>query len=583
MTSPLQHDIIMQSTARTGKSYQLVRNVCEHRVDEKVMYISSAHSEARAQVDKFREFGQEVVYLVGEQRARQQYDVSTSGPVPNNYRPHTPEEASMRDDVNAYQCLVAAAKEADVVVTVPELIDKIGDRDLLVMTEEAAYSRMMSESFTVMNIERVNGYDRSINGSFKEHEDRCQKVIDEIDDLDQQDYIHNVIRTAARVVVDIGNIIEDWIPRNWEEADAQWDELQRSVERRLEDMAFERMPSFDELYQRLQNYNRVDKLLLNIIYWDGFHEYENGNKKRLFLIGDTDRLFVPLPDDLTTWLAGNNMSSMKEFQHLVDGNLPEERNIIKFEGGFTPVQDCIRVVRYSGGDNRNQQSRHVQEIIEEVQNVRDKVGTLVVSGSSHHTARHAEKIRMCTTPARDDDLESLEMMADAGMAVAIPENSSFSEGVDTPFFRMGALYNGQFATPREDYIGEHGWELDENPELLKRQELTRAAQNAILRVSNVPDGNGGVEGTGKTPVIVPDGHVPDFVWQLFEEYGIKVYETDDPTEARRFVVHTLDMDAKEHDGRIVDEEDAPTETQAFDRLRQSMGRGSTGVDSIADD
>ena len=45
-----------------------------------------------------------------------------------------------------------------------------------------------------------------------------------------------------------------------------------------------------------------------------------------------------------------------------------------------------------------------------------------------------------------------EFYADNGMSVAVPENGRFTEGVDSHFFHMGAIYNGNFATPREDFI-----------------------------------------------------------------------------------------------------------------------------------
>lgn len=587
--SILDQHITMQSTARTGKSYEMLKKLSEQMTDERVVYFSSAHSEAKEQLKKLRhEFGIDACYLIGQERARNEYDLSTTGDVTNSFRPHTPEEAKQRDDVNQYQCLVAAAADAQVVVTVPELKDKLGDRDMVIMTEEAAFSRMMAQGIGLVSVERVKGNDRSISSELLDMEDKLQGILDEIDDLEQRDHIHTVIRTAIRTLLDICNIIDEWRPSHYQEGKDNWDVLKEDVTERLNQMAFERMPTFNELYTRLQNYNRVDKLLLNTIYWEGrvhdrpgIFDYADGNKLSMFYLGDVERPMAPLWDDATYWLAGNSVPSMQWFHEVVHGAPPTPFKFADDEC-YTPVFDSIKIVKYTGRTNLNQQSSDVQQIQEEIQKLtQDNISSLLVSGSSRHTAQHAERIRKCIVPSQQDDVDALHDYADAGLTVAIPENSRFSEGVDTPCFDMGALYNGQFATPVEDYIKEYGWNLDMHAASLKKGEKMRAAQNSILRTSDVPDGEGGTEGTGITPVIVPDKHVPDEIWDLFEEFGVDVVETDDPTEARRIIIKVLDMNAEEYDGRIVDPDEAPDALHAFDKLRQSS-RGVGSEDGTAD-
>lgn len=179
-----------------------------------------------------------------------------------------------------------------------------------------------------------------------------------------------------------------------------------------------------------------------------------------------------------------------------------------------------------------------------------------------HTARHAERIPRCTTPGENDTVADFRHYARCGMCVSIPENSRWSEGIDSPEFEMGALYNGHFATPVEDFIGQTTGDWS-----YKESELVRAAQNAILRASDTPDA-----GTGPTPVIVPTRHVPSGTFEMLERFGILVYEPEfGMVEIRRFLVRILGVkdQAVEHDGRIIAASQAPVKARPFSELLDS--------------
>lgn len=546
--------VIMQSIARTGKSHTLIGESCKLRDDEKIVYLSGSHSEARASVKKYRKHGYQVCYLVGKARAKDKYDVSTEGAFDPSYVAMDPKDASLRDDINAYNGLIQGAKQADIVVTVPELVHKIGDFDWLIMTEEAAFDRMLSSEIKVIDVERFRGYDRSVSGTMHSHQPQAQAIIDYIDDLETTTAMHNWIRTSAQVIVDICSLLEDWSAADWHEVENTWDHLVEDVESRLNDIAFEEEADLHEARTWLMNhFNRAASPILNVMFADGVFTYDNGNRKQLFIVGDTDRCFIELPDDLTVWTAGNNIPAMEEFHNIVHGESP---TVKPFYGGYTPVQDSIVVLKHDGGRNPNEQSSQVQRVIEEVQSLEQNVGNLLISGSSHHSAQHAQRIKKCTTPGAMDDLEALRDYSENGMTVAAAENMWCVEGIDTPFFEMGALYRGEFATPREDYIAEKTGD-----DSLSRAEHIRAAQNAVLRPSDVPD-----EGTGTTPVIVPTMHVPDEIFEMFEQYGITVMETEGITDIRRLIIKLLDLEADEHDNRIVDPSEAPETIKPFDEL-----------------
>lgn len=554
--------VIVQSVARTGKSYTLIRDAVDLQDDEQIVYISSTHSEAQAAREKFLYHGVEACHLIGKERAANKYDVTTDGPVYDAFSPYSAEEASNRDDINAYQCLVSTAQDADVVVTVPEMIDKLDDFDWLIMTEEAAFSRMLSSELKIMDVQRYQGYDRHIRDSISSLDTGAQRVIDYIDDLEQTTEMHADLRAGARCIQDIIEAVETWKPGGWHDVEDSWETFKKSVSSIVEDLTIS-ADKIGEIRTWLHNrFNRMEAPILNVMFNDGVFTYgdEDSNRRQMFLVGDTERLFVELPDDLTVWTAGNSIPAMEEFHDLCHG---EDVEVKTFEGGYTPVQDSIWIIRYSGGRNPNQQSGHVQNIVEEVQALQDDTSSIVVSGSTQYTARHAETIQECTRPSKGDDLSSLERYCDSGMSVAVAENMWCVEGVDTPWFDMGALYNGSFATPREDYIAEKT-----HDDSLGIAERIRAAQNAILRPSDVPDGSGGTHGTGITPVIVPDRHVPDEIFELLETFGITVTESDSQAETRRLVIEMLSLDAEEEEGTIVSDDETGDTVHPFRVLRR---------------
>lgn len=573
-------NIAMPSIARTGKSYTMVGQAAkllkrDQFSDKRIVYVSSAHSEAEATVEKFKEHGiTDVSYLVGRERARKEYNISSTGEFRQSATAKKPEEAAKLNNCDQYLALQRGCKDAQVVVTVPEKLDDIGDRDWLIMTEEAAFSRILSTSVNVIDIERHMGTDRLVRKKLSNRIDRLQAIEDYINDLDQLQPVHRWVRTTVRKMLQISRRIDNWLPSNWSNVEQSWDSLTEDVQQLLDDIAFEEEPNLEQARSWLTRFQDMRKPILNVMFSDGINTYENDEKKQMFIVGDCHRLFVPLPDDCSTfWTAGNSLPHMEHFHELSHG---DDYEVKPFLGGVTPVQDCIRVIRYTGGENQNQQANHVQQSIEQfrssIQHPGHQKGGLIISGSSEHCASHARRIGRCTTPSQNDDLATVRHYLDSGELLAIPENSRYSEGVDTPESSFGALYNGNFATPREDYM-----EAEYGRDDLKKAEKIRAAQNSILRPSDVLEDGMERVGTGVTPVIVPDMHVPDEIWELFEEYGVEVWEQDEISDVRRLLIAftELEEELEVHEGRIMHVDDTPTEAEQFKQLIRDQASDSS--------
>lgn len=565
----------VQGTARSGKTHGITQRACEAWDGEKIVCLSPTHEEAKAWIDKWKQHNVTPAYLVGEEHAREQYDLDTSGPVDMSKEAITPTDAQDYEGCNAYQSYVMNAVEADVIVTVPELINRIDDYDWIIATEEAAIKRLTASPMPVMCVQRYeNPYldmtDRNINEALRGG-NTCLDIIDDIEALDQTDDVHDAIYEAAKCIVDMSEMVSDWVPRGWEGVQDDWMNLVTDIERRLEQMKDVQKPAFHKVYQRLQNYNRVDTEILNTLYYDGILQYGNSddNRKQLFYVGDTERSYVPIEDDVTVWLGGNSIPMMTKFHEIVHGDPPEP---IGYKNDYAPLRKALDdniVIKYTGRENQNQQSRDVQKTIEQIQQLSpESPSSLLISGSSEYTAEHAERIKQCTRPTGNDDLDTIRdtYLSKANMCVVFPENSQWSEGVDIPEAQMGAIYNGHFAAPFEEYIKEKTGD----PTLL-RAERVRAAQNATLRPSNIPSRTEGVIGTGKTPLLVPSYHVPDEIFDLFEEYDLNVYQADDIAEIRRLLITVLDLEAEEYDGKIMAEEDLPPKIKKFRELKIGDG------------
>lgn len=575
-------NIIMPSIARTGKSYTMVGEAArllkhDEFEDKQIAYLSSTHSEAEATVDKFKEHSVvDVAYLIGQRKAEKEYNVSCGGDFPVGKSARSPQEAARLNCQNQYRAYELGCKDAQVVVTVPEKLEDIGERDWIIMTEEAAFSRILSTSVTAINVERLAGDDRSIKEKLSRRQDKFQNVIDEIDDKEQPAQAHSWIRTTCQKLIQISRRIENWIPANWETVEESWDTLVDDIERLLNDIAFEEPPDFDAAYSWLDRYQELRTDIMNVMFMDGTYTYENDEKKQFFIIGDCERLFIPFPEDVDTlWTAGNSLQHMEHFHEIVHG---DEYQVKPFLGGVTPVQDSIRVLKYTGGKNQNIQANHVQQVIENAQRRlkpgAENVSAILISGSSKHCASHATRISRCITPSSNDTLEDVRHYLQHDFVVAIPENSRYSEGVDTPEADCGALYNGSFATPREDYMAEEYGRHD-----LKKAEKIRAAQNSILRPSDILDDDMKQYGTGITPVIVPDKHVPDEIWELFEEYGITVYEDDSLVQLKKTFITFLKTDKLEvHDGKILHVDEVPEEISDVKKLILEHGSSSRTAD-----
>lgn len=575
--------IIMPSIARTGKSYTMIGEAAkllekEQFNDKRIAYICSAHSEGDAARQKFIEHGiDDVAYLMGQDRAKKEYSVNCTGEYPGSYSARTPEAAEKLNCENQYQALQKGNKAARVTVTVPEKLDAIGDRDWLIMTEEAAFDRMLSTSITVVDVERHMSDDRQFMQRLSGYyQDRLQDVVNYIDDLDRISQKHQWIQATCQKLLAVSRRIENWSPGDWSCVEDSWESVVEDVDNIMSELAFLEEPDLDATKTWLDNnFRDVTSVVLNAMFYDGVHAYSNGENKQLFIIGDCDRLFVTLPDGFDTlWTAGNSVAHMEHFHDILHN---DETEVKPFYGGVTPVQDSVRVIRYTGGDNPNQQANHVQQAVTEFRNAfnkrRNMPGGLIISGSSKYCASHATRIRGCEQPSETDSLEDVRYALEVGQLLAIPENSRYSEGVDTPEAAFSAIYNGNFATPREDYMEEQY-----NQTKLKRSEKIRAAQNAILRASDVLNENTERSGTGVTPVLVPDRHVPEEIWELFDEYGIEVWEQEQIAQVKRLLIGFVELeeDLEVHDGRIQHSDHTPDDARQFMELVRDQVDSTAG-------
>lgn len=560
----IESDATIQGTARSGKSYGIVKRALEEKTDERIVYVCPTHEEGKATMQKFKQMGETPARLIGEERARRQWNLSSSGQFIPNCGKITPDGAQDLDGANQYHSYASEAVSHDIIITVPELLHKIDDYDLVIMTEESAFSRMVSGPVPVINVRKWNASghaDRYIEGRIDGDRGTYTTVIDQINEKDRVDELDQAIREACNTILDIDKVVTEWTPSGWDGVDEGWSELVKRTKEILDQVRDWSHLDTGDLYTRLQNYNRIDDIAMNTLFCDGVLEYGNDEKKQMFYVGDTDRLFVPMEQDATLWLGGNSIPAMSEFHDIVHGDVPEP---IGYKNDYEPLREALSqniIIKFTGCDNQNQQSRAIQNTIHQIQNLSvDSPSSLVASGSSQHTAEHAESIRMCTSPSGHDDISAIETFAKANMSVAIAENSKWSVGVDLPCFDMGAIYNGHFAAPREEYI----YRKSGDPTLLKAERI-RAAQNATLRASNIPTRDG-VDGTGETPMLVPSYHVPDAMFELFEEYDLNVVECETIAEARALLVDILDMDAQEHEGDIVATDDLPPRIKKFREL-----------------
>lgn len=554
---------MMQSPARTGKSHTLIGAAMEpHLDDQRKVYVGPTHNEARAAQEKFLYHDADsVVHLVGEELARDEYGISCDGRIDMHTWVSTPEEAArLPDEINGYRTLCRCAQEADIVCTVPELIHDVGDFDMLIVTEEAALKRMMASAPKIVEAKKVKD-DRHIYNVVGKHKSRCQGVVDHIDDLEVVDYVNRTIREAALAIIDVCECIENWEPKNWADVEKEWGWVSDIIESKIDKVQPSERATFSQIRKRVDNFNRVKEILLSVIYSSGTHQYDNKMRKQLFLIGDVDRVFVDIDPDIV-WTAGNSIPLMRKFHDHVHGNPPEPKG---FMGGYTPVQDCMRIIKFTGRDNPNQQTATMNKIVDEVSYHAHEQSLLIPAGSSQYTSELANRHRKTTTMSDRDTLEDFKSYAEAGLNVSSPENSKFMEGVDSPWFDGSVMYNGRFATPVEDFIAD-----EYGDDSLRQAELARAAQNAILRASNVPDGNGGVIGTGLTPSLVPSYHVPSGLFDMLEAFGFEVIEAENPVKARELFLEFLDPPTVTvHDGEIMPKSRVPDELMAFDELRSS--------------
>lgn len=556
----------MQSVARTGKSHSLIGELVDKAGEEdRPVYISSTHTEAYASWQKFRQHGVEAGYLIGKRRAEEQGIIIEGDNVPGHLKALTPEAAkNLPENVNQYEIYRRSVANAKYAITVPELWDKIGDRNWLIATEEAAMMRMLSSTYKLIDIKREWPNNASFVSVLQKHENSAQKIIDYIDDLEQTEQkLHGPIRQCAQVVQDLINIIDNYNIGTWETVKNSFATLRKNLEDRLKRIAFEQEPDLYRIKNWLnEHFSRAGDFILNIMFYEDCIAYGDGTRNnkndsderiQLFMSGDQERPFVDVSSIENLWTAGNDMMKMRHFHKVVVGEVPDDDHQEKFLGKYTPVQESIEVIKYTGGQNPNIQKNHMFKLLSQVQGVTDQdISSLVVAGSSKKCAWYASRQQESVQPATGDTVQSVNKMAKDGMSVTIPENSRFSEGVDTPHFDMGVLYNGNFATPWEDLM-----DTKRPTPIFKKAEKIRAAQNSILRPSDVPgDKPGEVIGTGKTPVVVPHRNVEIEIFDLFEAFDVTVIEIDNLVDLRRHVVDTIEIEGYTvHNEQIMHEDE----------------------------
>jgi len=571
----------LQGIARSGKSYDMIEAVYEARkqgFEGRVGYLLPSHQEGKSTWDKAAKFGLAAAYVAGKTKAKERWEVNTASDEYPDDTALTPWDAAEQidEDQNQYQANIEGAKESDFVVLPPEKLDDVDphDFDLLITSEEAVLSRLLSEELCVFKAKRGGGPAEDNSAHFLRLGDKvlgaAEKVKDKIEDLERTDAVHDDMVQAADLLLDIDEITRSTNFDVWndlegnEDADEDtpdpFDRLVETIRERAREV--EPKANFQETRTRLKNYTpgHAEKLI-NALYHDssegrdedltneldGVYDYGNGNEKAIYLVGDVDRVFADLPDDCNFWFAGNDLPAMQNAHELIHGEVPEA---MRHDSEFTPVTRCMRVIRYSGGDTPKQQTGDIRKTIENLQGAgygdRPKYAGLLFDGSGARTAQLASKTPSTYTPGTDS-LDGVKSQQVNRNSVAMPANSRFAEGVDLQEYDFGAVHSAQFATPRQSYLGEETGEWT-----MKFSELIRATQNAALRASNVPhsgDPNGRTlkDGTqvanpagtaidedeedGTVPTIIPDKHIPEVIFDMFEAFGIDVETVENVDEA----------------------------------------------------
>ena len=544
--------LTMQGIARQGKSYEIVRNIREElKADNfnRAVYVAPSHQEAQATRDKLVNMNVETAYLGGRRWARSGWGENDT---PLNYSSDEYPEQTAKDpwdalekihpEKNQYQAIVKGAQEARVVVTVPEKLDVVrtteNDFDLIITSEEASLSRLISSSVTIFESERTGYKTGTSMGALDGLTGTAEHIIERIGDLERTDRIHDDIEAVAKFILELPALIKESGVESWGENNNAYHDLVADIRARLAELQPE--ADFFETRKRLKNnYPGHARELLNILYHDpdddlqGVLTRADGNEKSIDIVGDTGRVFQDLPEDATYWFAGNDITLMTEVHEKIHGDPPEP---VRYMDDFAPVMGGVTVVKLATDRSPNQQVADVAETIGKLNS-----GTGIAFGGSKVRADRAkQKIPgLWYRPAENvRDLSAIRKRASCGMNLALSQNSIFAEGVDMETFDYTAIHTGRYRTPRKSYIADKSGNATP-----KFAEFMRGNQNAGLRAADVPaDGDPNqTQGTGQTATLMPAKQVPNNLFAMFKKFDMDVIEVETVEEAAETLQAIIDQ------------------------------------------
>jgi len=578
-----QHATI-QGCARAGKSYEVMKSAYEELragAFERGCYVAPSHQEAQATWQKAVDMGIDAAYLGGREWAKSGWGENNrelnyaSDEYPEETAKNPWEALDKIDgDKNQYQALIEGAKEANFVVLPPEKLEAVTTEDngfdLVITSEEGVLDRVTSTNVTVFKIQRTGSKTGVTIPILDSLAGTAEVMIERIDDLERTDRIHDDMRQVAEFVIELGDMIKQSGIESWDAGEDAFRELVERIRDRLAEL--EPKADFHATRKRLRNkYQGHYRKFINLLYHDpdpdkqGVLTRSDGNKKSIDIIGDTDRLFQPLPENATYWFAGNDISLMSSVHRLAHNDAPEP---VRYVNDFTPVTRSVEAVRLDTDVSPNEQAAQVGEIIENPK-VRSASG-LMFGGSKRRATRAKASVNKVTVaPENVDRLADIRNQAGVNN-VALSLNSKFAEGVDLEPFEYSAIHTGRFKTPRENYIAEKTGDPT-----AKYGELIRATQNAALRASDVPDPDDPEKpkGTGKTPALIPDTQVPDALFAMLEAFGIETHSVESIEDATTTLFELIKETSIEGIASAKPELRAETETET---------EGSVGKADVTD-
>lgn len=587
--------LTMQGIARQGKSYEICRNIEQELSADKFergVYVAPSHQEAQATRDKLVNMGVDTAYLGGRRWARSGWGENDT---PLNYSSDEFPEQTAKDpwealekippEKNQYQAIVRGAQEARFVVTVPEKLDTVTKADdhfdLIVTSEEASLSRLISTSVTIFESERTGYQTGTSMGALDALTGTAEHIVNRINDLERTDRIHDDIEAVAEFILGLPPLIKESGVERWDKDDNAYHELVAEIRARLSKL--QPQADFYETRKRVKNnYPGHARELMNILYHDpdeslqGVLTRANGNEKSIEIVGDTGRVFQDLPEDATYWFAGNDITLMTEVHEKIHGDPPDP---VRYMSDFAPVMNGVTVVKLATDRSANQQVADVSETIGKLNS-----GTGIAFGGSKVRADRAKQDipGLWFRPAENvRDLSAIRKRAGCGMNLALSQNSIFAEGVDMETFDYTAVHTGRFKTPRKSYIADKSGNATP-----KFGELIRANQNSALRASDVPadDNPHKAQGTGQTAALIPDKQVPNNLFAMFERFDVNVIKAESVEEAAETLQAIIDQTeiGGSVSANVTVEREEPPQTDSQTTGRPELD-GSLGVQANAGD